>query len=194
MDPVVLSSAFALVFVAELGDKSQLIAMTLACRYRAAPVIVGVFAAFALLNLLAVAVGAALFQWIPQTLVLLAAGALFLFFAWRTWCDGDDAEAVTDTPLRAHSVALTSFTMILLAELGDKTQLAMVGLAAGSGAPVSVFTGGTAALWAVSLLGILIGRRLLTRLSHQLTHRIAAALFAVFGLLAVAQAVRAMVG
>lgn len=187
-----MGSAFALVFVAELGDKSQLIAMTLACRYRAAPVVIGVFAAFALLNLLAVAVGAALFRCIPQTLVLLAAGGLFLFFAWRSFRDGEDSEAVTATPLRAHSAAMTSFSLILLAELGDKTQLAMVGLAAGSGAPASVFTGGTAALWSVSLLGILIGRRLLARLSHQVTHRIAAALFALFGLLAIGQAARAV--
>jgi putative Ca2+/H+ antiporter (TMEM165/GDT1 family) len=54
MDPVVFGSAFSLIFLAEMGDKSQLIAMTLAHRYRPVPVVAGVFTAFAMLNLLAV--------------------------------------------------------------------------------------------------------------------------------------------
>jgi len=62
MDLSVVVSAFSLLFLAEMGDKSQLLAMTLAHRYRPASVIAGTFAAFALLNLLAVLVGQALFE------------------------------------------------------------------------------------------------------------------------------------
>jgi putative Ca2+/H+ antiporter (TMEM165/GDT1 family) len=66
MDSSVVVSSFALLFLAEMGDKTQLMAMTLAHRYRAGPVIAGAFSAFALLNLLAVAVGDALFRYVPQ--------------------------------------------------------------------------------------------------------------------------------
>ena len=189
MDPVIVASSFSLLFLAEMGDKSQLIAMTLACRYRPAPVIAGVLGAFLLLNLLAIGVGAALFEWLPQRPLLFAAGGLFLFFAYRSWRDADDAEA-TDAaaPAVTRGALVTSFTMIAVAELGDKTQLAMIGLAAGSGAPWSVFTGGTLALWAVSLIGILVGASLLRRLSPHRLHRGAATLCLVFGLLALWQA------
>ena len=189
MDPLIIASSFSLLFLAEMGDKSQLIAMTLACRYRPAPVIAGVFAAFALLNLLAVGVGTALYEWLPQGPLLLAAGLLFLFFAWRSWRDAEDADGLdraADSMTRGALV--TSFAMIFVAELGDKTQLAMLGLAAGSGAPWSVFTGGTLALWAVSLIGILIGASLLRRVSPHWLHRGAAVLFLVFGMLALWQA------
>ena len=189
MDPVIILSSFSLLFLAEMGDKSQLIAMTLACRFRPVPVIAGVLGAFLLLNLLAIAVGTALFEWLPQRPLLLAAGALFLFFAYRSWRDADGAEDIDGAAEALTRGALvTSFAMIFVAELGDKTQLAMIGLAAGSGAPWSVFTGGTLALWAVSLIGILVGASLLRRIAPHWLHRGAAALFLVFGLLAVGQA------
>jgi Ca2+/H+ antiporter, TMEM165/GDT1 family len=189
MDPVVVASSFSLLFLAEMGDKSQIIAMTLACRYRALPVIVGVLSAFLVLNLLAVGLGRALFEWVPQRLVLLLAGGLFLFFAYRSWRDADAAgedEGAPAEPVSRGALA-TSFALIFLAELGDKTQLAMIGLAAGTGSPWSVLTGGTLALWSVSLIGILLGGTLLRRVSPVWMHRAAAGLFLVFGLLALTQ-------
>jgi putative Ca2+/H+ antiporter (TMEM165/GDT1 family) len=189
VDPLIIASSFSLLFLAEMGDKSQLIAMTLACRFRLAPVIAGVLGAFLLLNLLAIGVGTALFEWLPQRPLLLAAGALFIFFAYRSWRDAEDAETPDDAAATVTRGALvTSFAMIFVAELGDKTQLAMIGLAAGSGAPWSVFTGGTLALWSVSLIGILVGASLLRRISPAWLHRGAALLFLVFGLLALWQA------
>ncbi len=92
MDISIIISSFTLLFVAEMGDKSQLMAMTLAHRYRVLPVISGVFLAFLVLNLLAVWVGEALFRYVPQHLVLLAAGGLFLFFAYRSWRDSFETE------------------------------------------------------------------------------------------------------
>lgn len=179
--------AFALLFLAEMGDKTQLMAMTLAHRYRAAPVIVGTFAAFLLLNLLAVLAGQSLSQIIPRGFILLAAGLLFLLFAYRSWSDSaQEDEETTRTDLRY--VWLSSFTLIFVAELGDKTQLAMVALVAQSDAIWSVFIGGTLALWAVSLIGIIVGSTLLSRLSRRWVHRAAAVLFLVFGLLALLQA------
>ena len=193
MDYAALLSAFALLFLAEMGDKTQLMAMTLAHRYRVLPVIVGTFAAFALLNLLAVLVGEGLARLVPRDVVLVAAGLLFLVFAWRSWREGgEDGEVAA--ALDHRRAWLTSFTLIFVAELGDKTQLAMVALAAQTGAIWSVFAGGTLALWAVSLLGILVGRTLLRRIEPRLVHRAAALLFLGFGLLALGQVVWRVVG
>ncbi len=184
MDFAAVTSAFVLLFLAELGDKTQLMTMTLAHRYPVRPVVAGVFSAFLLLNLLAVGVGAALYRYLPTEAVLVAAGLLFLFFAWRSWCEAgkDDDEEAEATDGRGAFVA--SFTLTFVAELGDKTQLALVALAAGSGAVWSVFVGGTLALWAVSAIGIVVGNTLLRRLPRHWMHRAAALLFALFGLLA----------
>jgi putative Ca2+/H+ antiporter (TMEM165/GDT1 family) len=183
MDLGVGASAFALLFVAEMGDKTQLTAMTLATRYRALPVAIGVCSAFLVLNLLAVLVGQVLFRYVPQQAVLLAAGMLFLVFAWKSWQASDEDEEASG-PADARSAVITSFLMIFMAELGDKTQLALIALAASSGAVWSVFAGATLALWAVSLIGIFVGATLLKNVPKALMHRAAALLFAGFGLLA----------
>lgn len=187
MDTSAILSSFLLLFLAEMGDKTQLMAMTLAHRYRALPVIIGAFAAFLLLNLLAVLVGEGLARLIPRELVLLAAGLLFMVFAYRSWVDADDdgGQAGEDGWRWAW---LTSFALIFVAELGDKTQLAMVALAAQSDAIWSVFVGGTLALWAVSLLGIVLGSTLLRRVPTHWVHRAAAVLFALFGMIALLRA------
>jgi len=189
MDLSVVVSAFSLIFLAEIGDKSQILAMTLAHRYRAAPVIFGTFAAFAVLNLLAVLVGQALFEFVPQEFMLLAAGGLFLYFGYRSWQDADSEDKYETTAGPARSGLATSFAMIFVAEFGDKTQLAMIALVAGTGEIWSVFAGGTLALWAVSLVGILFGASLLRKIPNHWVHRVAALLFVTFGVLALGQAI-----
>lgn len=184
MDYSALLSTFTLLFLAEMGDKTQIMAMTLAHRYRIAPVIFGTFAAFLVLNLLAVLVGEGVSRILPRDLVLLIAGVLFLFFAYRSWTAADEsADGVSATDHR--QAWIISFSLIFVAELGDKTQLAMVALAAQSSALWSVFVGGTLALWSVSLLGILVGRTLLRRIPSHWVHRVAAVLFLVFGMIAI---------
>jgi putative Ca2+/H+ antiporter (TMEM165/GDT1 family) len=188
MDLAAVTSAFVLLFLAELGDKTQLMTMTLAHRYPVRPVVAGVFSAFLLLNLLAVGVGAALYRYLPTAAVLVAAGLLFLFFAWRSWREAEEgAEEGEAETGNGRGAFVASFSLTFVAELGDKTQLALVALAAGSGAVWSVFVGGTLALWAVSAIGIAVGATLLRRVSRRWMHRAAAALFAVFGVLALVQ-------
>jgi Ca2+/H+ antiporter, TMEM165/GDT1 family len=186
LDLATLASTFTLLFLAEMGDKTQLMAMTLAHRYRIAPVLLGTFAAFALLNLVAVLLGEGLARVVPREIVLVAAGVLFLVFGYRSWRSGEEDDTATDIG-SLRSAWLTSFMLIFIAELGDKTQLAMIALAAESGALWSVFIGGTLALWSVSLLGMLVGRTLLRRVPTHWVHRAAAVLFLFFGLLALAQ-------
>jgi len=186
MDLSVLLSAFSLLFLAEIGDKSQILAMTLAHRHPTVPVVAGTFAAFALLNLLAVWVGLSLFEWVPRDVVLTLAAGLFLYFGYRSWRAAEDSEE-GETVKGGISALVTSFTMIFIAELGDKTQLAMVALAASTGEIVSVFVGGTLALWAVSLMGIAFGATLLRKIRVVWVHRVSAVLFGFFGFVALAQ-------
>ena len=192
MDPdpmslTVVLSSFALLFLAEMGDKTQLMTMTLAHRYRALPVAIGVCAAFLVLNLLAVAVGEVLFRYVPRSAVLVAAGVLFLFFAWKSWRDAGEPEEAAAERRGGGGVVLSSFALIFVAELGDKTQLALIALVASTGDAWSVFTGATLALWSVSLLGVAVGSTLLSRVPRAWMHRVAAVMFAVFGVLALAE-------
>lgn len=104
-----------------------------------------------MLNLLAVFVGQALFEWVPPELMLLTAAGLFLYFGYRSWRDADGVQDdETDAQPDKGGLA-TSFTMIFVAELGEKTQLAMIALVAGTGEIWSVFVGGTLALGQVVL-------------------------------------------
>lgn len=79
------------------------------------------------------------------------------------------------------SAAASAFAVLFLAELGDKTQLALVAMAAATGEAAAVLVGGTLALWAVSILGVALGATLLRRLPELWVHRGAAVLFFAFG-------------
>ena len=184
-----LSSAgatFLLIALAEFGDKSQLVCMTLAARHRGLPVVLGAVAAFALLNLLAVAFGAAVAAWLPEWAVTLAVGALFLIFGINAlrYSDDEDDETVEEKP--GHGIFATTFLLIFLAEFGDKTQIAVAGL--GSTQPATaVWAGGTLALAGTSLLGVIAGRRFLNRMPLLWIHRISGAFFLILAALAFAR-------
>lgn len=184
------ASAFGLLFLAELGDKTQLVAMALAHRHRAGPVLAGIGAAFLVLNALAVAVGAALYEMVPEWAVLLFAGALFLAFGVHIWRAGEEEEEAAEevTATGWWRVAAASFGLIAVAELGDKTQLALVAMVAATGEAWAVLVGGTLALWAVSVLGVAVGATVLRRLPAVWVHRGAGVLFLAFGIWALLRA------
>lgn len=159
-----IGTAFTLVTVAEMGDKSQLVCMLLASRHRHGPVFLGSAWAFALLNVIAVVLGATVAHWLPERQVALAVGVLFLVFglsALRARQGAGDDEVMVETP--GHGVFMTTFLMIFLAELGDKTQIAVAGLSAAE-PPGDVWLGATLALFMTSALGIWAGKTLLRRL------------------------------
>jgi putative Ca2+/H+ antiporter (TMEM165/GDT1 family) len=172
-------ATFGVIFLAELGDKTQLTAMALAARYPWKKIFIGIALAFAVLNLGAVLLGKALFAIFPVYWTKLASAALFFYFGIATLVSsGPEHEHHTVT---AAGAVRTAFLMILLAELGDKTQLVTLSLAAQYNAPVTVFLASTLALWLVSLLGIFLGRQLLRLMPLHYIHRIAAVLFLLFG-------------
>lgn len=187
-----LSSAgatYLLIALAEFGDKSQLVCMTLAARHRGLPVVLGAIAAFAVLNLLAVLFGAAVAAWLPEWVVTAAVALLFAWFGIAALrFEEDDDEEIEEKP--GHGVFATTFLMIFLAEFGDKTQIAVAGL--GSTADTAAtWVGGTLALATTSLLGVYAGRRLLNKLPLHWTHRVSGIFFLLLALLAVLRLVGA---
>jgi len=184
VDLSVFLTTFGIIFLAELGDKTQLTAMALATRYPWRKVFIGLAAAFALLNLAAVLVGKLLFAFLPIFWIKLVSGGLFLVFGISTLRNGrfDEAEEEAEEgKLKARGPVVTAFLMILLAELGDKTQLVTASLAAQHDAPLAVFFGSTLALWLVSLLGMFVGRQLTRYIPLPWIHRGAGGLFLLFG-------------
>lgn len=175
-----LSSAtatFFLIALAELGDKSQLVCMTLAARHRALPVTLGAVLAFALLNALAVLFGHVLAAWLPETALTLMVAGLFALFGLQALRNAaeDEDDSQTDEA-RAHTVLIHTFLLIFVAELGDKTQIAVAGLGS-TYPPLAVWLGATLALASTSILGIWAGKAWLSRIPMHWVHRVSGVLF-----------------
>ncbi|MCW8962694.1 MAG: TMEM165/GDT1 family protein [Gammaproteobacteria bacterium] len=170
------SSSFLLIFAAEIGDKSQLVCMALAARYRASPVMLGSALAFFLLNTLAVVFGAAIANWLPELYIFVVVAILFSVFGVHALHIKEDnnneaAEIRTD-----RSILIGTFLLITVAEFGDKTQLAVVALSSTS-LPIAVWFGSTVALITTSALGVWAGRTILQRVPIALLHRISGMIF-----------------
>jgi putative Ca2+/H+ antiporter (TMEM165/GDT1 family) len=176
-------ASFTLIGVAEFGDKSQIVCMALASRHRHWPVLLGAAMAFLLLNTLAVIFGAGVAAWVPERTTAAVVALLFgavgvhALLAPR----GDESEAMSELPGR--SVFITTLSLIFLAEFGDKTQIAVAGLASNM-AILPVWIGATAALVVVSALGVWVGRTLLQRMPSIWLHRVSGTIFLVFAAIA----------
>lgn len=194
MDPATVISTFGIIFLAELGDKTQLTAMALAARYPWKTVFMGIAGAFVMLNLAAVLLGSLLFSVLPLFWIKIASGVLFLGFGvttLRAQAFDEEEEQEEESRFMARGPMAASFIMITLAELGDKTQLVTASLSAQHHAPLAVFIGSTLALWSVSLIGIFAGRQLLRVVSLSTLHKAAGCLFLLFGAVILFQALTA---
>jgi len=181
--------SFGLIFFAELGDKSQLVALWFATRYRWWLVIAGVTVATLLVHLASTTIGASADALLPEPVLLIVVGvSFFVFAAWGLRGDTlDEAERpFARTMWGAFGLVTTAF---FLAELGDKTQLATVSLGGSEEDFVGVWLGSTAGMVAADALAIVAGVLLGKRLPERLMAIVAAVLFAVFGVLAIARAV-----
>jgi putative Ca2+/H+ antiporter (TMEM165/GDT1 family) len=185
MNSTVFLTTFGLIFLAELGDKTQLTAMTLATHYSWKRTFWGIATAFALLNIGAVLAGTVLSGLFHQHMfwIKLVSALLFLFFgiaSLRSKGYDPQEEEAEERRFKSRGPVVTSFCMIFLAELGDKTQLVTASLAAQHNSPFAVFAGSTLALWSVSLIGIFLGRQLTRFIPLSYIHRAAGALFLLF--------------
>lgn len=176
-----LVAAFGLVFLAELGDKSMLLAVAFAVKFRPVPVIAGIAIAAATMLGLSVLVGAAIATALPDGMLALIGGALFIGFG--LWSlrpeDGDD-----DEEARVHSrfVLLTVTGSFLIAEFGDKTMLATITLA-GTQAALPTWIGAAAGMTVASGFAVVVARFVGFRLPRRAIQLTAAGAFLLFGAL-----------
>lgn len=170
----VLLSAFGLVFLLELPDKTAYTVLILSTRHRALPVLAGAMLAFAIQTGLAVVLGALLHR-LPLQLVQWGAIALLLAFGLLLLFGKD--EEVVEAPQPDGRIFLASFGLVFLAELGDATQIATAALVARLGDRWAVFVGATLALWTVALLAVAAGRQLGDRIPKRALRRGAGAVF-----------------
>ena len=169
-----------MIFVAELGDKSQLMSMTFATRYRARTVILGAGLACAAINLASALAGGLIGDLLPRDALRIAGGVLFLVFAvlaLRESSSDDDEPKPRERGGRAVLVVGTAF---VLAELGDKTMLTAMTLAT-QYHWLLVWIGSTLGMLVSIVLAVLVGRALLRVVPLRLVHLLSAALFAAVG-------------
>ena len=183
MDITPALATFGLIALAEMGDKTQLIVIALSTRYSRIHVFAGLMAAFIVLTALAVGVGEVVVAFISPEVIGIAAGLLFILFGVITILidDSDDNGNVKNPG--ARSAFMTAFSLIALAELGDKTELAVIALSAQYHAPIMVFLGAVLGLGLVSALGVAIGGKLQTMVSMKKLRIGSGVLFLVFGVL-----------
>ncbi|VVB90068.1 Uncharacterised protein [uncultured archaeon] len=179
MDLTPLLTTFSLIAIAEFGDKTQLTVIALSAGYDRVKVFAGVILAFTLVTGLGVLVGETLLRIVNPALIKIGAGLLFVGFGiWMLYSreDDEDEKPTVDNPL------LSTFSMITLAEMGDKTQLSAITLAAKYDSLYLVFAGAVLALASISLLGIFLGKKLRELVPLSKIKLGAGALFIIFGL------------
>ena len=173
-------NAFGLIFLAEMGDKTQILALAFATRYRVRQVLIGIFFGVLLNHGLAVLLGNLLASVVPMDLIQLFAGGAFLAFAlWSLRVEESDEESsVTSQRGPILTVALAFF----IGELGDKTQLSAITLSSVADYPLLILAGTVTGMLVVGSLGIVVGRQLGSRIPETALKLVAAAVFAFFGM------------
>jgi Ca2+/H+ antiporter, TMEM165/GDT1 family len=174
-----LLASVGFVVLAEMGDKTQLLAMALACRFRWQTVMLGVFAATLANHLLAVLAGTYLTRAVPLDYVRIAAFASFILFGFWT-LRGDRLEG--EDRRFNFSPFWTVFAAFFLAEMGDKTQLATVALAAEYQSVWAVWLGTTTGMMIADAVGIGVGVVLGKKIPERTIKWVAAFIFIFFGL------------
>jgi putative Ca2+/H+ antiporter (TMEM165/GDT1 family) len=182
-----VATAFVVVFLAELGDKTQLVALTLASRYPALKVLAVLTATIAVLQTISVTIGAVLARAVPDEAIAVAAGLLFLVFAVWTWRSADEDIEIDEVSTTAGLLSVAG--AFFLAELGDKTMLTTAGLAADRGA-IPVWIGSFFAMVASTSMAVLAGHALTRRFRPSDLRRVGAVAFAVVGVLTLVEAFR----
>ena len=168
-----------MVAVAEMGDKTQLLSFVLAARFRKPwPIIVGILLATLANHFLAGAIGAWFATWVPSGVLKWAVALSFLAFGF--WALKPD-ELEEDPSMPAAGVLLTTLVVFFLVEMGDKTQLATVALAARYDSLVAVVLGTTLGMLVANAPAVWMGEKLAHRVNMKAMRWVAAALFWVLG-------------
>jgi putative Ca2+/H+ antiporter (TMEM165/GDT1 family) len=181
-------SSTALVALAEIGDKTQLLALVLAARFRKpVPIILGILLATLANHALAALLGASAAAWLegPWFGAAVAVG----FIAMGLWTLIPDKFDEDEAPKSSRGAFLTTLVAFFLVEIGDKTQIATIALGARYGDVVAVTAGTTLGMLIANVPVVLLGERAMRRVPLHWVRRAAAALFTVLGLLVLLGAV-----
>lgn len=173
--------SLAVVFVAELGDKSQLITMTYALRHSWWVVLSGIAVASMLVHGLSVAIGHFLGTTLPERPIAFAASIAFLLFALWTWRTRAEKNQTAVRVAEPRFVVFAIISSFMLAELGDKTMLATVALASEQNW-AGVWVGATIGMVLADGVAIAVGVAMHKRLPERFLHTLASLLFLLFGL------------
>lgn len=170
-------------FIAEMGDKTQLMLIALTSKYKLRDIISGTAVAILVLNGLAVLAGGLVSEFIPDWLIKTIAALAFLYFAASTiaWDDDDEEEGSGKSKIKFAPLAV--FCTFFIAELGDKTQLTAITFGANEGmsAALVVWIGCSLGLFAADILGMLVGYLLKSKTPDGLLNTLAFAIFSIFG-------------
>ena len=170
-------------FIAEMGDKTQLVLIALTSKYKLRDIILGTAAAILVLNGLAVLAGGLASEFIPEWLIKTVAALAFLYFAAATITGDDDEDEKEGSKTKIQFAPLAVFCTFFVAELGDKTQLTAITFGAneGMGAALVVWIGCSLGLFAADILGMLVGYFLKSKTPDGLLNTLAFVIFSIFG-------------
>ncbi len=178
--------AFCLVFIAEIGDKSQILAMTFATKYKAAQVVIGISFGIIFNHLLAIIVGIYISNIIPLNLLQILAGVLFVIFGFIAF----KKEKNINNNNKSFNIGVTTSIAIafFLGELGDKTQLTAMTLAMEGKWPLIILAGTTIAMICVGCVGIFIIKSLNKKIPTYIIKIISGLVFIFLGMTKIFQA------
>lgn len=170
-------------FIAEMGDKTQLMLIALTSKYKLRDIILGTATAILVLNGFAVLAGGLVSEFIPDWLIKTIAALAFLYFATSTVTGDDDDEEEEGGKSKIKFAPLAVFFTFFVAELGDKTQLTAITFGANEGMSVAfiVWIGCSLGLFAADILGMLVGYLLKSKTPDGLLNTLAFVIFSVFG-------------
>ena len=171
-------------FIAEMGDKTQLMLVAMTSRYKVKDIVLGTAAAVLVLNGLAVLAGGLVSEFVPDWLIKLIAGAAFLFFA-LTSLKKDDDEEEAEGKGKFKVAAIAVFCTFFVAELGDKTQLTAITFGANEGMEkaIIVWLACSIGLFAADMVGMAVGLLVKNKMSTGFLNVLAYVIFAIFGVL-----------
>lgn len=171
-------------FVAEMGDKTQLMLVAMTSRYKVRDIVLGTAAAVLVLNGLAVLAGGLVSEFVPDWLIKLIAGAAFLFFA-LTSLKKDDDEEEAEGKGKFKVAAIAVFCTFFVAELGDKTQLTAITFGANEGMEkaIIVWLACSIGLFAADMVGMAVGLLVKNKMPTGFLNVLAYVIFAIFGVL-----------
>ncbi len=183
-------------FIAEMGDKTQLMLVAMTSKYKLRDIIFGTAIAILVLNGIAVLAGGFVSECIPTWLIRLIAAAAFLFFSFTSLGDQEEEEENTKHKGRFAFAPLTVFCTFFVAELGDKTQLTAITFGANEGlqAALIVWLACSIGLFAADIMGMLIGYLLKSKTPNGLLNTLAFFIFAIFGILTLYEGLGMLLG